>query len=94
MNRLAGKVALVTGGASGIGRAGCELMAREGARVIVADLDVDGASKVAAGIEATGQAARACRLDVRDSEMVRAMVAFAIAEFGYGSKCRCDARRH
>jgi len=82
MDRLAGKVALVTGGASGIAKAGCELMAREGARVIVADLDERGASAVASAIEAEGHVARGCRLDVRDSQSVQAMVAFAIAEFG------------
>jgi NAD(P)-dependent dehydrogenase (short-subunit alcohol dehydrogenase family) len=81
MDRLAGKVALVTGGASGIGKAGCELMAREGARVIVADLDLDGASVVASGISAAGHVARACRVDVRDVAAVRGMVAFALAEF-------------
>jgi NAD(P)-dependent dehydrogenase (short-subunit alcohol dehydrogenase family) len=42
MARLAGKVAIVTGGASGIGRAGCELMSREGAAVVVADLNAEG----------------------------------------------------
>lgn len=83
MNRLAGKVALITGGASGIGRAGCELMAGEGAQVIVADLDVDGASTVSSGLVAAGHVARPCRVDVRDSQSVRAMVDFAIAEFGH-----------
>ena len=82
MDRLAGKTALVTGGASGIGRAGCELMAREGASVIAADLDLAGAAAVASGIAAEGYIARACRVDVRDSQSVRDMVAFAIAEFG------------
>jgi NAD(P)-dependent dehydrogenase (short-subunit alcohol dehydrogenase family) len=74
MGRLEGKVAIVTGGASGIGRAGCELMAREGAAVVVADLDAKQAKTVAANIEAKGQKARACAVDVRDSASVRAMV--------------------
>src|SRR5262245_8665687 len=82
MGRLSGKIALITGGASGIGRAGCELMAREGAHVVTADLDNSGASAVASGIEAEGYIARACRVDVRNSRSVREMVAFAIAEFG------------
>jgi NAD(P)-dependent dehydrogenase (short-subunit alcohol dehydrogenase family) len=82
MARLAGKVAIVTGGASGIGRAGCELMAREGAAVVVADLDVNGAAAVAADIEAKGQKAWACALDVRNSESVRVMVDQAVMRFG------------
>jgi NAD(P)-dependent dehydrogenase (short-subunit alcohol dehydrogenase family) len=82
MTRLAGKVALITGGASGIGRAGCELMAREGAAVIAADLNLDGASAVAAAIEAGGGRAHACRVDVRNSASVKAMVADAIGLFG------------
>jgi NAD(P)-dependent dehydrogenase (short-subunit alcohol dehydrogenase family) len=82
MTRLAGKVALITGGASGVGRAGCELMAREGAAVIAADLNLDGASAVAAAIEAGGGRAHACRVDVRDSSSVKAMVADAIGQFG------------
>jgi len=83
MARLAGKMALVTGGASGIGRAGCEMMAREGAAVIVADLNGEGALVVAAAIEAAGGRAHACRVDVRDSASVQAMVATTIAHFGH-----------
>lgn len=82
MTRLAGKVALVTGGASGIGRAGCELMAREGASVVVADLNGEGAATVAAGIEAGGHPALAWRVDVRDSASVQEMVAGAAGRFG------------
>ena len=51
MGRSEGKVAIVTGGASGIGRASCELFAREGASVVVADLDEERARDVALGIE-------------------------------------------
>ena len=62
MNRLESKVALITGAASGIGRACAELFARHGAMVIVTDIDLPGAQAVAAAI---GARAVARRLDVR-----------------------------
>ena len=82
MAELEGKVALITGGASGIGRAGCELMARAGASVIVADLDAQGAAAVATAIEADGHTALATHVNVRDSASVQEMVASALARFG------------
>jgi NAD(P)-dependent dehydrogenase (short-subunit alcohol dehydrogenase family) len=83
MERLKGKVAIVTGGASGIGRAGCEMMAREGAQVIVADLNTEGAETVATGICSAGGMAQARTLDVRDSASVQAMVADAVKQHGH-----------
>ena len=50
MGRVEGKTALVTGGASGIGRASAIMLAREGARVAVSDIDLDGARAVADGV--------------------------------------------
>ena len=83
MARLKGKVAIITGGASGIARAGCEMMAREGADVVVADVFADGAEQVAAGIRANGGRAFAVDADVRDAASVQAMVAAAIGHFGH-----------
>lgn len=81
-NRLVGKRAIVTGAASGIGRATAELLAREGAAVVVADLDRDGAETVAAGIRDQGGRAVARRTDVSSEDDVRAMVATAVDAFG------------
>jgi len=80
--RLEGKVALVTGGASGIGRAGSILMARERAKVAVADIDAARADAVVKEIEAAGGEAFAVTVDVRNSASVQAMVAAAVERFG------------
>ena len=76
---LAGKVAIVTGGAGGIGRATAELLVAEGARVVVADLDVEGGQDVAAGI---GESAAFKQTDVSDADQVQALVDFAVERFG------------
>jgi NAD(P)-dependent dehydrogenase (short-subunit alcohol dehydrogenase family) len=72
-----GKVAIVTGGASGIGAACARQLAAEGARVVVADLNEGPAATLAAEI-----GGRAFALDVGDAAAVERMVAFAEAEFG------------
>jgi len=64
MNRVSGKVALVTGGAMGIGRTCCELLAREGASVLVTDLQVEAGAEVAKVIDATGARASFAAHDV------------------------------
>lgn len=79
---LAGKSALVTGGASGIGRAVCLRFAREGARVAVADLDAEGAEAVARSIRDRGGDALALRVDVGRAEEVREMVRRTVEAFG------------
>jgi NAD(P)-dependent dehydrogenase (short-subunit alcohol dehydrogenase family) len=82
MNDMIGKVALVTGGGSGIGRETSLLFARRGASVVVADIDLDNAQTVAAAIEAAGGKALALRVDVTDESSVQAMVARSVERFG------------
>jgi NAD(P)-dependent dehydrogenase (short-subunit alcohol dehydrogenase family) len=82
MGALEGKVAVVTGAAMGIGRASAEIFAREGAKVVVADIDVDGGHDTVAGIEAAGGEASFIRTDVSDRSEVWAMVEHAVATYG------------
>jgi NAD(P)-dependent dehydrogenase (short-subunit alcohol dehydrogenase family) len=76
---LIGKVAIVTGGAGGIGRATAELLVAVGARVVVGDLDVERGTEVA---ERIGAAAAFKQVDVSDVEQVQALVDFAVDRFG------------
>ena len=76
---LEGKVAIVTGAASGIGRASAELFVAEGAMVVLADVDVVQGEAAAASL---GDAAVFRRTDVANSDDVQALVDFAVARFG------------
>jgi len=77
-----GKVAIVTGGGSGIGAAVCRQLAQEGACVVVADLDADSAHRVAADIRSQGGKARGFAVDVSCAEAVEQLVNFAVQECG------------
>jgi NAD(P)-dependent dehydrogenase (short-subunit alcohol dehydrogenase family) len=79
---LAGKVAIVTGAASGIGRASALALTAAGAAVVVADRNASGAEQVAKEIATGGGRARAQRVDVADEASVAAMIAAAVAAFG------------
>jgi len=82
MTRLAGKVAVVTGGGSGFGEGIAHTFAREGASVMVADLNLESAERVAAAIREAGGQARAHRADVSLGDDVAAMRDATLAAFG------------
>jgi NAD(P)-dependent dehydrogenase (short-subunit alcohol dehydrogenase family) len=82
MGSYNGKTALVTGGASGIGRALCEALAQRGAFVVVTDVDGEGAATVARAITARGGRASTSALDVRDAAAFEAIVAATAAQHG------------
>jgi NAD(P)-dependent dehydrogenase (short-subunit alcohol dehydrogenase family) len=79
VNELAGKVAIVTGGASGIGRGMVERFVAEGAQVVIADVETDRGEALAAML---GPDALFRRTDVSDPEQVGALVATAVEKFG------------
>ncbi|MBL7063786.1 MAG: sorbitol-6-phosphate dehydrogenase [Anaerolineae bacterium] len=77
------KIAIVTGGAQGLGEAICHRLAREGAYVVAADLNLEGAERVATEIMAqTDRRAIAVQVDVTEEAQVTAMVDRAVQEFG------------
>ena len=82
MGRLDGKIAIITGAASGIGQATARRVAAEGARTVVADLNAAGAKQVADEIAAAGGDATAVQVDLGDSDSVRAMVEAAVTAYG------------
>jgi NAD(P)-dependent dehydrogenase (short-subunit alcohol dehydrogenase family) len=82
MGYFDGKVVIVTGGAGGIGAAAAALFAGRGAKVVVADRDVEGAAATVATIGATGGVAVEHAVDVGDPDSVGALVAAAVATYG------------
>ena len=79
MGRLEGKIAIITGGAKGIGRAFCERFVAEGARVIIADIDKDAAEVLS---EILGDTACSVHLDVRCQESINEMIKQTKQQFG------------
>ncbi len=82
MTRFAGRVAFVSGATSGIGRATALAFAREGAEVVVADIDVDGVRETARLIEQTGGQALALSCDVTRAEDITAALDATVDRFG------------
>jgi len=80
--RLVGKVAIITGAGSGIGRVAAELFASEGSAVVVVDVVADAAADTVAAIEVAGGRARAVTADVADEGQVAEMVRVAVETYG------------
>lgn len=80
--KLQGRVALVTGAASGMGQAQAVLFAKEGAKVIAADINMDGVKKVAEEIQAAGGEALAIQVDVSDLDSIKSGVKAGLDRFG------------
>lgn len=89
--RLEGKVAIVTGGGSGLGEASCLRFAEEGARVLVADIDGEAAARVAADITARGLEASSVVVDVTSEESTVQMAAAAADRYGTIDAVYCNA---
>ena len=80
--KLKDKIAIVVGGGSGIGRASATLMAQEGARVMIADLGIERANKVAGNIKAMGYEATTIKIDMRKEEDAQEMVKVTLGKYG------------
>ena len=80
--RVSGKVAIVTGAASGIGAATAQLLAEEGASVVVADLNAAGARDHAAQLVAAGHEAIAAAFDLGDEQSIGGLINHAVSTYG------------
>ncbi|MDQ4115290.1 MAG: SDR family oxidoreductase [Actinomycetota bacterium] len=91
MQELSGRAAIVTGGASGIGRATVDRLVDAGASVVIADLDQAGAEQAAKEVKSRGGEAVAVRVDVTSADDAQAMVAVAESSFGRLDVLSCNA---
>ena len=79
---VAGKVALVTGGGSGIGRQACLVFAREGAKIVVSDVTVEGGEETVSLIKQAGGEATFIKADVSQEAEVEALIAKTVETYG------------
>lgn len=79
---LADKVAIITGAASGFGKVSAELFAKEGAKVVVADYNLEGAQKTVASIKQAGGEAIAVQVDVSNESDVKQLISEAVKHYG------------
>lgn len=82
MGRVQDKVALITGGASGIGLSAATLMAREGAKVVIADFNVEGAKEAVDYIKDQGREAFGIFLDAAKEDSIKEVVEFTVEQYG------------
>lgn len=82
MTRVKDKVALITGGASGIGLATAQVLAKEGAKVVIADYNEEGAKEAAAQIQSLGFEAVSIFLDASSEESIKSAVDFTVEQYG------------
>ncbi|KOP65893.1 oxidoreductase [Bacillus sp. FJAT-18019] len=82
MARMNNKVALITGGASGIGLSSAQLMAKEGAKVVIADFNVEGAKEAAENIKAQGGEATVVFVDAGNGDSIKEAVEFTVKKYG------------
>ena len=80
--RLKHKVAIVTGGAGGIGRKTCDLFAREGAKVVIADLELEASQKIAESLKTRGLEASATRVDITRYDQAEHLFKTTVDRFG------------
>ncbi len=82
MGNLEGKNAMITGGGSGIGLASAKVLAKNGARVVVTDIQLDAAQAAAESIRAQGGKADACVCDISDESQIRDAIQFVVDQYG------------